>query len=485
MSESCQGGAQPLWTRSEGRGYSANEPALDPGRSLEAADATSARQRGRALREPPTLGGGASIISDNALRGLLQANRAIAQDLSLTTVLRTIVNAACELVGAPYGALGVLSADGRGLEEFIYVGIDEAAARDIGHLPEGKGLLGAFIDDPECIRLSSIAHDPRSIGFPSHHPPMQAFLGVPIRVRDEVFGNIYLTARGDREFSARDEELVEALAASAGVAIANARLFDEATRRQQFLQASTDFTREVLTNYDGPSFLRLAQRVHLLADADTVTVSTLDEEDNNLRVVVAVGEGAGALTGLTYERINTVADDVLVAGEPALIADLTAAVATSGKFVHLAVGLAAGPVMAFPIAGRQAPRGVLTIARKHGRPSFTTADLEMVSTFANQAALALELAAARRAEQQVEILEERARIAHDLNDHVIQQLFSAGLTLQGTVSTLTPMAAARVDDVVDRLDDAIRQIRTSVFGLAPITMRGLDDPGQGRDVRRL
>ena len=163
------------------------------------------------------------LAEQNRLRVLLRANRLIVRDLALPALLRRIVAAACELVDARYGALGVLSPTG-GLAEFVTVGIDEETAARIGHLPEGKGLLGALIDDPRPIRLRRIDSDPRSIGFPEHHPPMSSFLGVPVRVRAEVFGNLYLTRDDDREFTEEDEELVASLAATAGVAIENALL---------------------------------------------------------------------------------------------------------------------------------------------------------------------------------------------------------------------------------------------------------------------
>jgi GAF domain-containing protein len=167
--------------------------------------------------------------AQNRLRGLLRANRSVIGDLALNTVLRRIVEAACELVDAPYGAVGVIRPDGTGLEAFIHVGMEPSAVEEIGHLPEGKGLLGALIDDPRPIRLRDIRDDVRSVGFPEHHPPMRGFLGVPIRVRDEVFGNLYLASLAQGDFSVEDEELVAALAATAGVAIENARLYGKRT----------------------------------------------------------------------------------------------------------------------------------------------------------------------------------------------------------------------------------------------------------------
>ena len=182
------------------------------------------------------------IATQSRLRGLLSANRMIIGELDLPSVLHHIVEAACELVNARYGALGMLSPVG-GLQEFVHVGIDESTAAQIGPLPSGKGLLGAVIDEAQAIRLRVMSDDIRSVGFPPNHPPMSSFLGVPVRVRDEVFGNLYLTEARGGEFSAEDEELVMALAATAGIAIENARLFEEAQRRQGWLHASMQITR--------------------------------------------------------------------------------------------------------------------------------------------------------------------------------------------------------------------------------------------------
>jgi len=170
------------------------------------------------------------------LNGLMAANEAIMGHLELPVVLRQIVRAACELVDARYGALGVLGPDG-GLEQFVHEGIDDEIAAQIGSLPKGRGLLGALIEDPHPIRLRKISDDPRSVGFPAHHPPMDSFLGVPIRVRDSVFGNLYLTGRRSGEFTEDDEELITAVAGTAAVAIENARLYEESGRRQRWLQA--------------------------------------------------------------------------------------------------------------------------------------------------------------------------------------------------------------------------------------------------------
>lgn len=402
------------------------------------------------------------LAAQNRLRGLLRANRIIVGDLALPVVLRHIVEAACELVHAPYGALGVI-APGGGLEQFIHVGMDDATVARIGHLPDGKGLLGALIDDPRPIRLRNIRDDPRSVGFPPHHPPMASFLGVPIRVRGEVYGNLYLTGHDDAEVSAEDEELVTSLAATAGVAIENARLFDEARRRQDWLQASTEITRQLLSN-EGEEPLRvIARRLQQIADADAVNVVLPTADSQRLMVEVATGAGADQLTALSYPMDNTVSRLVLDTGRPVLIGDLAS---DQRHTVHLSEVVPVGPLMVLPLVGTQRVRGALVVGRLQGRPQFTDADLEMATTFANHAAVALELADARVDQERVTLLEDHDRIARNLHDHVIQRLFGAGLTVESVAAGMTTdRRATRLTQVVDDIDETIRQIRTSIFQL--------------------
>ena len=170
------------------------------------------------------------MSSQARMRDLIRINNELTSNLDLPNVLRRIVEIGKELLNARYAAMGVIG-DERRLEQFIHVGMDPEVYEQIDHLPEGKGLLGALIDDPQPVRLETIASDTRSSGFPTHHPPMESFLGVPIRVRNEVYGNLYLTDSVNGVFSSDDEELAEALAATAGIAIENARLFDDSTYR--------------------------------------------------------------------------------------------------------------------------------------------------------------------------------------------------------------------------------------------------------------
>ncbi|HVE30924.1 MAG TPA: GAF domain-containing protein, partial [Mycobacteriales bacterium] len=400
------------------------------------------------------------MATQGRLRGLLRASQMVTRDLTLPAVLRRIVEAAQDLVGARYAALGVISPTG-GLAEFVHSGMPEDAVARIGHLPEGKGLLGALIEDPRPIRLRRIASDQRSAGFPPGHPPMSSFLGVPIRIRDEVFGNLYLAESTKGGFSDEDEELTLALAATAAVAIENARLYESATSRGEWLQAIAAITRGVLSAEpeDAGDSLELIARTSLrIAGADLVTV-VLPGGPDELLIEVAVGSGADGLAGTRLPMSGSLSGQVFSTGTP-----LRQSVGDAGSTPRPDLDL--GPVLAVPLHGSRRVHGVLWAARRRGRSAFGAEEVEMAAGFANQAALAIELAEARAEQQRAVMLDERERIAADLHDHVIQRLFAAGLSLQSTAGTLRAGEAAdRILATVDDLDATIRQIRTSIFQL--------------------
>ena len=397
------------------------------------------------------------------LRALLRAIETVTGDLALELVLRNVVESACELAGARYGALGVIGPDG-GLEQFIHVGIDEATAKRIGNLPEGKGLLGALISDPRPIRLEHMSDDPRSTGFPPGHPPMDSFLGVPIHVRDEVFGNLYLSDSVKGVFSAEDEELVGALALAAGTAISNARLYQESRLQQRWLQASAEVGSQLLSAAGEDPLRTVARRAIDIADADLVSVGLVTPDGVSLIVEVAFGERADELVGRRFVLAETLGGQAVENGEPMLLAS---AVDGDSPPSHLSTVIEAGPIMVLPLRGTGKPRGVLSIMRRRGRQAFTTTDLAMAAGFATHASLALELADSRVAEQKLVLLEDRDRIARDMHDHVIQELFAVGLGLEGVATQLDdrPALAERVRLRVEDIDRTIRRIRTSIFAL--------------------
>jgi len=386
------------------------------------------------------------LATQSRLRSLLRANRLVVEELELSEVLSRIVEAAVELVDAEYGALGVIGADGL-LEHFEHVGIAPDQAALIGHLPEGHGLLGAVIETGEPIRLEHLSEDPRSAGFPRHHPPMDGFLGVPVRVRDEVFGDLYLTNPRSGRFTHEDEELVGVLAATAGIAVENARLFDEARRRQRWTAALTDVTAALLSGESDDALGTVVDRVAALVDADLVCV--LVDAGDGLVVEAARGAGFEAVLG---RRIPA----TLVSDGPASLEPAEAAA------LFDEAGL--GPSLAIPLPA--ADGGALTVSRAAGGRRFGAAELEMATEFAAQASVAMEVARLRADREQLELVEDRGRIARDLHDHVIQRLFGAGLALQSAAGRAPDALRKTVLDQVGVVDAAIAEIRTIVFALS-------------------
>jgi signal transduction histidine kinase len=395
------------------------------------------------------------LATQSRLRELLRATRIVVEQIELDRVLRTIVEAAVSLSGARYGALGVIAPTG-GLEQFIHVGMPEDLAARIGHLPEGRGILGAVIDTGAAIRLEHLGQDERSAGFPAHHPPMESFLGVPVVVRGEVFGNLYLTDKAEGPFTSEDEELVAALAATAGIAIDNARLFAESRHRERWSAALAEISSTLLSgDVDEP----LAVVVETVASAVGAELACLVRPvDGGLLIEVARGEGAAALEGTIVSAEGSLVAQALESGAPVVVESL--APRDGGASATLL-----GPTVAVPLFADGEPLGALMISRPVGSERFTTADLEMAADFARQTSVAIAFARARLDRQQLELVEERTRIARDLHDNVIQRLFGAGLALQSASALADPTVSARIAEQIDAIDAAISEIRTIVFTL--------------------
>ena len=404
--------------------------------------------------------GGEVTTAQERLRRLLSATRAIVGELSLPMVLERIVEVARDLVGARYGAIGVIGPGGR-LEQFIHLGMDADTVAAVGDLPEGKGLLGMLIEDPRPIRLTSIFDHERSSGFPIGHPPMVGFLGVPIRFRDEVFGNLYLTECVGGEFTAADEELVSGLAATAGVAIENAHLYEESRRRQLWLQASARISSALLSPACRNPLRLIAERVKRLADADTAAVSLATADPAVLRIAVAIGDDATLLQGANVPVHGSLAAEAMNTGRGVRVDSID----DQQYFVHLALAVSAGAAVAVPMSGNAGPQGAIVLLRRRGRLCFSANEVEMAEMFANYAGIAQELVAARADQQKVALLEDRDRIARDLHDHVVQGLFAAGLTIQSVAARSDPSLARQLGRSVEDINGTIRQIRTSIFEL--------------------
>lgn len=412
------------------------------------------------------------IATRGRMQGLLDAVLAVAAGLELDTTLRRIVEAAVDLVDARYGALGVLSPSGD-IARFINVGLDDDTRARMGHLPEGKGLLGQLILGGHPLRLADLSVHEASVGFPPHHPPMRSFLGVPVRVRDAVFGNLYLTEKnGGGEFTADDEVLVEALAAAAGIAVQNADLFEQGQLRQRWLEASAEIRNELLAGATDADALRLiAQRTLELTGSDA-TVLVLGPDPLG-HFTVGAHSGVGAQGGVESRSGAAGSGSVgrrLDADHPLLreVVDGRTAVLTStpGALLAAADGPAYGSTVAVPLQAHDEVIGVLVALRMAGRDAFQPGEVPLLTSFAEQATLALTLGEQKRAQRRLDVLADRDRIARDLHDHVIQRLFATGLQLQSTVRRVEDDAVQeRIRQAVAELDETVREIRTAIFDL--------------------
>jgi signal transduction histidine kinase len=403
------------------------------------------------------------LNSRERLRSLLDAVVGISTDLDLRRTLDRIVVSACRLVGARYGALGVIGED-RSLVEFITHGISPEEHAAIGNLPTGRGVLGLLIEDPRPVRMPDITRHPKSYGFPPNHPPMHSFLGVPVRIRNMVYGNLYLAEKRDAaEFSDDDEQIAVALAAAAGAAIDNARLYALAQRRQHWLSAAAEITEALLGRVQRTAALELiAARAREVAGAESVMVLLHDEESGLLTVeVVDAGpqaEGTAGLAGTTLVTSDTKFAEALLGRRQIRIEHI-------GKAATWPTPLPARSATVVPLATTETLHGLLVVVDAPDEPG-RDEDLAMLTAFAGQASLALERALAQEDREMLAILEDRERIARDLHDVVIQRLFASGLHLQGAARlAIRPEVVERIGSVVDDLDTTIRDIRSAIFEL--------------------
>jgi signal transduction histidine kinase len=395
---------------------------------------------------------------------LLDAFLSVSQGLDLTATLRRIVEAAVALVDARYGALGVLR-EGGGLAAFIHVGIDQQLADRMGALPEGKGVLGQLIVEPYPLRVEDLGRHPASVGFPPHHPPMRSFLGVPVLVRSQVFGNLYLTEKRHGVFSAEDEAVLTALAGAAGIAIENARLYEESEQRQRWLSAVSDVRALLLDDSaaDGPgrALALMADRVRELTGADATWLLTGPEEDGSYVVAAQSGRQLNDLVG---EHVTREDSPVLaaVSDAAAVVALDLSGLTYEARNPHVDWG----PCLAIPLRTSHAAEVVLVAARRAGAPAFDTRGAPQMTAFADQAAVALDMAARQRTAQRLLVYEDRDRIARDLHDHVIQRVFASGLALQAVLGRVGDAdVRRRLQGVIGQLDETVRDIRTTIFDL--------------------
>ncbi|MEV0976418.1 GAF domain-containing sensor histidine kinase [Streptomyces sp. NPDC049915] len=403
--------------------------------------------------------------TQDKVRSLLEAVLSVGRELELEQALRSIVEAAAVLVDAEYAALGVIGSGGERLSAFITHGVSDEEIARIGPFPEGHGILGELIRHPEPLRLGKLSEHAASYGFPPNHPPMNSFLGVPIRVRDQVFGNLYLTEkRGGLQFDEDDESVLSTLAVAAGVAIDNARLYEESKLRERWLVASAEISTGLMSGAGQHEVLGLiAERAREITGAALAAMATPVKDTGTLAVELAIGQEADAHRGLVLPVEGSLTGQAFVLGAPVSSPDVSRddrVTAGPPRFAGL------GPAIAVPIGREDRVRGVVLLARERGASDFSERETELLKGFAAQAAVAMELAERRRDAEQITLLEDRDRIARDLHDLAIQRLFATGMTLQSAGRFIQHAEASeRVRRAVDDLDQTIKIIRSTIFGL--------------------
>lgn len=405
----------------------------------------------------------------------------LASELDLDSLLQRIADLSRDVVEARYAAVGVVGSDGS-LARFVYSGIDKATADRIGHLPEGKGLLGVLLEEGKPLRLLDIADHPRSHGFPEGHPPMKTFLGVPIVIRGRVFGRLYLSEKRDgSEFSKNDERIALTLASQAGVAVENARLYDEIGARsievaKRVLElSSVERVGQLLIGEDSLDSIldTAAAEAVKLTGATLSTVSLLDKASGDLIVRSVAGIETPHLIGTHLGRGRSKAFAVMERGKGECVADLS---------VDEEIDSSTRAILGDPTSGAFVPlmvrsKGIGALAvydRSDGQP-FDEEDLDVLQILANQIAIAVENDRLTQSLQSLAILEERERISKELHDGVIQSIYSVGLSLQGTVSLLDrdpELANSRIQVVIAELDNVVRDVRAYIFELQPRLVEG-------------
>jgi signal transduction histidine kinase len=397
---------------------------------------------------------------------LLEVGLTLASELSLPMVLQRIVDLAAQVADARYGALGVIG-DGGELVEFITTGLSAKQRGAIGALPRGRGILGLLIKEPRSIRIENIGNHAKSVGFPSHHPPMTSFLGAPVQAMGKVYGNIYLTEkRSASEFSDEDEQSLMILATQAGAAIANATLYAQTRQRERWLDALNDITTKILAGSDADSLLAaIAEHAREVADADSATILTASPATSQLLVAAAAGAHAERVRGQSVPAAKSISGEVMESGRPLVTDDALAHRHAYQPILRLGH---VGPAIFVPLRVSGRATGTLMVANLTGGRPFNQETVRLVETFSDQASVAIQFGRAQSDMRRMGLMEERERIAKELHDGIIQSLFAVGMNLQSTaLMSGSPETAARVESAVNELDHVIRDLRNYIFGLRP------------------
>ncbi|MEV7424464.1 GAF domain-containing protein [Streptomyces sp. NPDC091212] len=427
------------------------------------------------MRRAAARSGSGGADSGPRLPLLLEAVLGIGTDVELRATLQHVVDTATELIGARYGALGVADLERGGLTELFTAGMSDTERHRVGRLPDGHtGLLGVLVDEARPVRLDDLTTDPRSCGVPPGHPRMRSFLGVPVELDGEVFGNLYLTEKRTGSFTEQDQSLLRVLAAQAAGAIGTARLYGTARQRERWIEGAAAVTTALLTGRNAvDALVTVAESARVLADAFAGVVLQPTEEGGMEIVAASTVDDPGDIVGTTIEPGSPVLVQLL-GGEPVFIED-----SSTDPRMTTHVRSRFGPSMMLPLQSGGKLIGTLALPRRRGGRPYRGVDRLLATQFASQAALALVLADAQHDREQLAVFEDRDRIARDLHDLVVQRLFATEMMLE---STRRRVAGTGLDELigraVDELDSTIQEVRTTIFALqqppadGPTSVRG-------------
>jgi signal transduction histidine kinase len=420
---------------------------------------------------------GADALDEHRLTRLIEVGRTLVSELDLEVVLRRVLEVARELTGARYAALGILDESKNGLERFITVGIGEETRREIGHLPRGHGVLGLLIDEPKPLRLADVGAHPRSYGFPLGHPPMRSFLGVPVMIRGEAFGNLYLTEKESGPFDGADEQSVVTLAGWTAIAIENARLYGDAERRRadleravRSLEATTEIARAVGGETDLERVLEtIAKRARALVEARSLVI--LLDEGNELVAVATAGELGRHVRGRQIAIEGSTSGQVLRTLRAERVADVSSRLRISpGE-----LGVEAEAAMLVPLGFRGRPLGLIaSFDRLTDGPEFSAEDERLLLAFAASAATAVATAQSvgeDRIKHSIQASErERGRWARELHDETLQALGAMHVALSSALRGGDEALESAVREAVAQLGDEIDKVRALITELRPAAL---------------
>jgi signal transduction histidine kinase len=420
-------------------------------------------------------------MQDGSLPTLVALGRSVLAETELEPVLERVLWAARELTGAQYAALGVLDSGRRELERFLTVGIDDETRRDLGEPPRGHGVLGELIREPKPLRLEDVGAHPRSYGFPMGHPPMTTFLGVPILIGGQAWGNLYLTDKDDGDFSAADEEAVAMLAEWAAIAIENARRLDEVRSRRDELErsigamsATVEISRALAGETDLDRILQLiAKRGRALVGARVLVIELA--QGDRLRVAAVAGEADQAIVGEEFPREGSVAAVALRSRRAQRLSDEVNRARFDEAGLGSRFGIEARAGLLVPLAFRQEAPGVLVALDPLQGGEFSADDERLLSSFAVSAASAVVTARSLTLEQlrarEVATEEERRRWARELHDETLQGLGALRLALSAARRLDDPQRwRGALDDAVEELDTEIASLRGIISDVRPASL---------------